>query len=275
MKTVLIFAKRDPAAKKAAEKLKDWLRSKKIGVMDATDTDGTLTAAEVKDITMAVIIGGDGTFLTLVRRLERKDAFPIMGVNLGTLGFITEIAKEDMISSVEAALDGSFEEATRKLMEVELWRGQKLVESGTVFNDAVLNKDARTSMLKFKVRVGDEFLSDVRADGYIVSTPTGSTAYSLSVGGPLVHPGVDAIILVPLCAHSLSARPVILPRDLEIEIQLEKFEGAAYLVYDGQVNHAIQPGDTIRLRTAKGRLRLFRASKQNWYATLRSKLQMA
>lgn len=275
MKTVLIFAKRDPAAKKAAEKLKDWLRSKKIGVMDATDTDGTLTAAEVKDITMAVIIGGDGTFLTLVRRLERKDAFPIMGVNLGTLGFITEIAKEDMIPSVEAALDGSFEEATRKLMEVELWRGQKLVESGTVFNDAVLNKDARTSMLKFKVRVGDEFLSDVRADGYIVSTPTGSTAYSLSVGGPLVHPGVDAIILVPLCAHSLSARPVILPRDLEIEIQLEKFEGAAYLVYDGQVNHAIQPGDTIRLRTAKGRLRLFRASKQNWYATLRSKLQMA
>lgn len=275
MKTVLIFAKREPAAKDAADKLKVWLKSKKIDCLDATDTDGPLDASNVKGVSMAVIIGGDGTFLTLVRRLVDKDAFPIMGVNLGTLGFITEIAKEEMLASMEAALEGRFKEERRKLMEVELLRGGKRIELGTVFNDAVLNKDARTSMLRFKVRVGEEFLSEVRADGYIVATPTGSTAYNLSAGGPLVHPGVDAVILVPLCAHSLSARPVILPRDLEIEIQLEKFEGAAYLVYDGQVNLEIRPGDTIRLRTAKGTLRLFKASKQNWYATLRSKLQMA
>lgn len=272
---VLIFCKgRKPAAKEAVGTLKDWLKKKAVDVVDVSDGEERLEESAAKGVSLGVVIGGDGTFLTLVRRLEKKDQFPIMGVNLGTLGFITEINKEEMIQAVADALEKKFQEERRPLLQVDVWRGKKCVESAVVFNDAVMTKDAQTTMLKFDVFVGGELLSYVRADGYIISTPTGSTAYSLSAGGPLVHPEVPGIVLVPICSHALSTRPTLVPQKTAIEIVTREFAGAVYLVYDGQVSFELKAGDQIKVRLSESSLRLIRSPEQKWSETIRTKLKM-
>jgi NAD+ kinase len=275
-KSVLVFAKRGKAAaREASSKLADWLDDRGIETLDLTDHDGKLSAQDLKKVMVGVVIGGDGTFLTLVRRLEKKDQFPLMGVNLGSLGFITEFGRDEMIPAMESFLAGKAEEQPRRLLHVDLWRKGKCIESGIVFNDAAVTKDARTTMLKFDVLVDGEHLSYVRADGYLVSTPTGSTAYSLSAGGPLLHPAVNGTVLVPICSHSLSSRPIVIPCDLEVEIVPKEFDGGVYLVYDGQINFQIERGDSIRIRSSQNCLRLIGSPTQKWSAALRSKLKMA
>jgi NAD+ kinase len=272
---VLICSRRaTPSAKKASEKLTAWLEKNGYAVIDVTDTDHKITRAEGKNVKLGVVIGGDGTFLTLVRRLEQKDQFPIMGVNLGSLGFITEIGKEEMLTAMAAVLDGKFTEEGRPLYQVELWREDKCIESGTVFNDAVITKDPKVSLLKFEVSVGGEFISQVRADGYVVASPTGSTGYALSAGGPLMHPDLRSMLLIPLCSHSLSARPIVVPGEKTVEILLREFRGAAYLVFDGQIDLEIKPHDRVKVTKSDTLLRLVRSPGQKWFQTLRSKLHM-
>ncbi len=274
-KAVLLFSKRGNAAAQAANRqLCDWLTHHGYAVIDATGSDGVITESEVRNVCLGVIVGGDGTFLTLVRRLEKKEIFPIMGVNLGSLGFITDISREEMIPSVEDALAGKYPIDARRLLQVEICRDDVCRISGLVFNDAVITKDAHTTMLKFDVSIGNEFLSYVRADGYIVATPTGSTAYGLSAGGPLLHPGVNGLILIPICSHSLSARPVVIPQEIPVQITPREFRGQAYLVLDGQINHEIQQSDTIKIRLSRHSLRLVRSPRQNWSQTLRMKMDM-
>jgi NAD+ kinase len=274
-KTVLLFCKRHNKAKEAGKKLAAWLTKKGYTTLDVTDTDDRIEQAAVRDVVLGVIIGGDGTFLTLVRRLDNKSAFPLLGINLGTLGFITETSPDEMIPAVEEALAGKCLEEPRRLLQVEICRKDLCRVSGLVFNDVVVTKDARTPMLKFDVHVGDQFLSYVRADGYIVATPTGSTAYALSTGGPLLHPGVNGLVMVPICSHSLSARPVIIPQEMEIRITPKEFKGAVYLVLDGQINHEIDEKDYVRIRTSKSYLKLVRSPARHWSETIRSKLDMA
>ncbi|MBY0369929.1 NAD(+)/NADH kinase, partial [bacterium] len=209
---VLLFSKRGASkATAASQKLSQWLQKQGYETIDVTQGEEPIEAAAVQGTALGVVIGGDGTFLTLVRRLQNKSQFPLLGINLGSLGFITETSPDEMIPAVESALAGKCEEESRRLLQVEICQGDVCRVSGLVFNDVVVSKDARTAMLKFDVHVGDEFLSYVRADGYVVATPTGSTAYSLSAGGPLLHPEVSGLVLVPLLSHSLSARPVITP----------------------------------------------------------------
>jgi NAD+ kinase len=275
MKSVLIFTKKKQAAAiEAGQRLKTWLQKNGYKALDVTERKGKIPASVTKNVVLGVVIGGDGTFLTLVRRLEAKSAFPLLGVNLGSLGFITEFDREDLISIVEEVLKGKHTEVERPLLRVELLRGGKKKADGIVFNDAVLAKDPKTTMIKFDVSVQGEFLSFVRADGYIVSTATGSTAYALSVGGPLIHPDLDAIVLVPICAHALSARPVVVPGKMGVEIAIKDLKGGAYLVYDGQINFEIQEGDRIRINADKNSLRLVKAVRQKWPEALRTKLNM-
>lgn len=274
-KTVLLFCKRHKRAREACKKLTDWLSKKGYTTLDVTDSDDKISEAAVRDVQLGVVIGGDGTFLTLVRRLENKALFPLLGINLGTLGFITETSPDEMLSAVEEALQGKCVEEPRRLLRVEICRKDLCRVSGFVFNDVVVTKDARTPMLKFDVHVGEQFLSYVRADGYIVATPTGSTAYALSVGGPLLHPGVNGLVLVPICSHSLSARPVIIPQEMEIRITPKEFKGAVYLVLDGQINHEIDEKDYVRIRTSESYLKLVRSPARHWSETIRSKLDMA
>jgi NAD+ kinase len=274
-KAVVVFAmKSKPESLEAKRALMEWLKGLTIPVIDASDSEGRITEASMADVRFGVVIGGDGTFLTLIRRLEKKDQFPLVGVNLGSLGFIMDIGRDEMIPAIKKILDGKATEVLRRLLQVELWRQEKCLESGIVCNDAVITKDARTTMLKFDVLVNGELLSYVRADGYIVATPTGSTAYSLSVGGPLLHPEVGGNVLVPICAHSLSARAVVIPQQMPLELVLRDFAGMVYMVYDGQISYEIKLGDCIKIKTADASLRLFRSPEQKWAEALRLKLKM-
>lgn len=273
---VLLYAKRDaPEAKSRLAEVSAWLKKQKVDVIDATKTEAPLKAKALAGVVLAVVFGGDGTFLRLVRRLEKKDQFPVLGVNLGTVGFITDVQPENAVAAVADALAGKYPESPRPLLLVELFRGKKRAAQGYVFNDAVLTKDAKTSMLKFEVKVGNETLSHVRADGYIVSTATGSTAYSLSASGPLMFPDVPANVLVAICSHALSSRPMVVSDSVPIEIRPTQFDGAVYLVFDGQINHEIQPGDHIRITRSPAALRLVRSPALSWVRALRTKLDMA
>jgi NAD+ kinase len=276
VRKVLLYAKRDaPEAKRRLEEVAAWLKKQQVRVVDVTRTEGVLDARTLAGVVLAVVFGGDGTFLRLVRRLERKDKFPVLGINLGTVGFITDVAPEHAVAAVADALAGKYPESPRPLLQVELFRGKKCAAMGFVFNDAVLAKDARTSMLMFDVIVGDETLSRVRADGYIVATATGSTAYSLSASGPLMFPDVPANVLVPICPHALSSRPMVVSDSVPIEIRPTQFDGSVYLVFDGQISHEIRTGDRIRITRSPAALRLVRSPALSWVRALRTKLDMA
>ncbi len=274
-KVLLFVLQRSEKAVRAGKELSAWLKGHSYEVLDCTDTDGPIAATEVTGVILGVVIGGDGTFLRLVRQLEKKDGFPILGVNLGSLGFITETAPDEMISAVEEALSGKAIEHRRMLLDISLLRKGKKVESAVVFNDAVVTKEARTTMLKFDVSTGGELLSEVGADGYIVSTPTGSTAYGLSAGGPIIHPELKAILLVPICSHALSARSIVVPANHPVEIDLAADSDSGFLVCDGQISFDIQGGDRIVAAESGTVLRLVGSTRKKWSEALRSKLNMA
>lgn len=272
---VLICAKpKDPKAEQASQGMKDWLKARGHTSLDVSAQDSPLTEAVLKGLKLGVVFGGDGTLLTLVRRLERKDLLPLIGVNLGTLGFITQFGPQDVYAAVEQCLAGTHSEELRPLVQVELMRERKCLESGLVFNDAVVNKDARSSMVELEVRIDGDLLSRTRADGYIVATPTGSTGYSLSAGGALLHPACKAMILLPLGAHSLTSRSVVIPQNMSVEILVTQVSGPVYLVCDGQAYSDLQVGDRICVQVADTHLRMVRSPEQAWPEVLRAKLGM-
>lgn len=274
-KVLLFVLQRSEKAVRAGRELSAWLKAHSYEVSDVSDTEGSIPASATAGVSLGVVIGGDGTFLRLVRQLDKKDGFPILGVNLGSLGFITETAPSEMIFSVEEALSGKSIEHKRMLLDIALFRDGKKVESAVVFNDAVVTKEARTTMLKFDVRTGGELLSEVGADGYIVSTPTGSTAYGLSAGGPIIHPELKAILLVPICSHALSARPIVVPARHPVEIDLTADSDKGFLVCDGQISFDIRGGDRIVAAESSTELRLVGSTRKKWSEALRSKLNMA
>ncbi len=273
--TILICVKQlDKEAELAKKELINWAESKKISVWDVTSSDEKLSDKKAKDIILGIAIGGDGTFLTLVRKLSNKELFPLIGVNLGSLGFITEVDRAEMLKVIEQALKGKLKEEKRPVLEVEVYRKKKKVTSGCIFNDAVITKNIDTTMLRFDVSVGGDFLHHVRADGYIVSTPTGSTAYALSAGGPMIHPEVSALELVPICSHSLSSRPILVPLLSKIMIEMKEPRGKASLVYDGQFSFDLEQGDVLKIFHHEKWLRLLHAPQQKWSEALRKKLGM-
>jgi NAD+ kinase len=274
--SVLIFSRaHNTEAEKVAKEFMQWLDKKKISYKDYTHVEGMISTSEIKKHLFGIVFGGDGTFLTLVRKIEKKDSLPILGVNLGSLGFITEIEKSEMFAVVESILKNKFKEEKRPLLDIQLCRKNKCVQAGSVFNDAVITKDAKATMLKFELRVDDLKLSDVRADGFIVATPTGSTGYNLSAGGPLTHPQVSAIVLTAICSHALSARPIVVSDTAHIELELKDFTGLAYLVFDGQINYEIKPKDIIKIGLSKSYLRLIQSPRKRWAEIIRSKLSMS
>ena len=273
--TILVCVKKQHKEADLAKKsLMEWAKKSKISVVELTSGDESVFKDKNKKIDLGIAIGGDGTFLSMVRAIPNKDDFPLMGVNLGSLGFITEFSPEEMITVVEQAISGKLKEDKRPILDVEVFRKGKKTSFGYVFNDAVISKSLRTTMLRFDVSVGGDFLNHVRADGYIVSTPTGSTAYALSSGGPMVHPDVPTLELVPICSHSLSSRPILVPLSSEIVIEMKEPRGKASLVYDGQISFDLEQGDVVKIAHNKKFLRLLHAPTQKWSEALRQKLGM-
>ena len=265
----------DPVAAKAAKELESALKSQGIEAIQVADNANEIPATILRSCRLAVVIGGDGTFLSLVRRMEQKNITPVMGVNLGSLGFITDTSREQMVAAVMAALAGHFKAEKKPLLTIELKHPNGKTDVATVFNDVCLSKGAGTALLKFEILLDGELLSHVKADGYLVATPTGSTAYSLSAGGPLLHPQLEGLVLIPICAHSLSARPIVIPLHQRVEIKTIELKETAYLVCDGQVSFEVRDGDELLVQVSQQHLQLLRPPQSGWSEALRSKLKMA
>jgi NAD+ kinase len=220
---------------------------------------------------LVVVLGGDGTLLSAARVTAVIDV-PVLAVNLGSLGFLTEVPIESLYPMLDAIAEGRAPIEHRSLMECQLLRGETVRGSYMVFNDAVVNKTALARLNTYDVYIDKVFVSSYRADGLIVATPTGSTAYSLSAGGPVLMPTVKAFVITPVAPHSLTHRPLVVPDSVEIEILLRSEEEVAYLSLDGQPGLDLSDGDRVRCRRSEHQVNLFRTGS-DFFQVLRSKLK--
>ena len=221
---------------------------------------------------LLIVLGGDGTLLSAARlAAERK--VPILAVNLGGLGFLTTVAQDEIYSILEEIFADRHRISERVMLEAEVVRGGAVVRRQIALNDAVLNKAALARIMDLELRVDGEYVTTYKADGLIMSTPTGSTAYSLAAGGPIVYPIVEAFVITPICPHTLTNRPLVIPDSATVEIDFKAEDGTVFLTLDGQIGIELVQGDHVRVRKAAERLHLVRPAKKTYYQILRSKLK--
>ncbi|MCL1077932.1 NAD(+) kinase [Parashewanella spongiae] len=257
-----------------------WLREEGLDVVIeervAKDIDTTATPVSLLELgrqcDLAIVVGGDGNMLGAARVLSRFD-IGVIGVNRGNLGFLTDLDPENFESCLSKVLEGDFETEHRFLLEAEVHRHGKLKSSNTAVNETVLHPGKIAHMIEFEVYIDDKFMYSQRADGMIVSTPTGSTAYSLSAGGAILTPNLDALILVPMFPHTLSCRPIVVDANSTIKLLVSPDNGDNLEVScDGHVHLAVLPGDEIIIRRSTDRLRLIHPDGHNYFHVLRNKL---
>ncbi|MCU7915180.1 MAG: NAD(+) kinase [Candidatus Thiodiazotropha sp. (ex Gloverina cf. vestifex)] len=221
---------------------------------------------------LVIVVGGDGTLLHAARVLAKQNTL-LLGINLGRLGFLVDITPDRMESYLDSILDGRYEQETRFLLEVSMGDESSTKQEALAFNDVVLHKWNIARMIEFQTYVDGQLVNDQRSDGLIVSTPTGSTAYALSGGGPLLHPSLNAIVMVPICPHTLSNRPIVIDGDSEIEIRLDKAHAEdVQITCDGQSTLPVMQGEVIRIRKAEHHVRLIHPEGYDYYSILRAKL---
>jgi len=283
IKTLGIIAKnKDKAVIETVKTLYDFLIKKSYLVMldQSTedlfiDANATITDRNTlgKNCDMAIVVGGDGTFLSAVRSLVEFD-IPIMGINLGRLGFLVDISPDDIQLHLEQILAGNFVEEQRILLQSQVIRDGHVISEADALNDVVVHIRDVARMIEFKTYINEQFVNHQRADGLVVSTPTGSTAYSLSSGGPLLHANLDAIVLVPICPHTLSNRPLVVNADSNVEIIIgDSKQSTAQVTYDGQTAFDVKPGDKISIQRKQKKVRLVHPSNYDYYEILRAKLR--
>ena len=233
---------------------------------------GALTPAELgAQCDLAVVVGGDGTMLGIARELARHD-IPLIGINQGRLGFITDIPVGQYREVLAPMLAGEHEEEHRSMLEGDVWRDGARIFEGLSMNDVVVSRGATASMVELKIDIGDEFVANLRADGLIVASPTGSTAYALSAGGPILHPALGGWVLVPIASHTLSNRPIVLPDAGEIRIEIVAGRDAS-ANFDMQSLASLLHGDQVRVRRSEFKVRFLHPRGWSYYATLRRKLR--
>jgi len=220
---------------------------------------------------LAVVVGGDGTMLGIARELSRKNV-PLVGINQGRLGFITDIPIGQYREALTSMVGGDFEEERRSMLTGEVWRDNERIFEGLSVNDVVVSRGAMASMVELRVDIGDEFVANIRCDGLIVASPTGSTAYSLSAGGPILHPGLAGWVVVPIASHTLSNRPIVLPDAGEVRITIVAGRDAS-ANFDMQGLASLLHGDQIRVRRSAHQVRFMHPTGWSYYATLRRKLR--
>jgi NAD+ kinase len=222
---------------------------------------------------IAVVVGGDGTMLGIARRLARHDT-PLVGINQGRLGFITDIALGDFEGALGAILSGAYAEEKRTMLEGEVERDGRTIFDGLALNDVIVSRGASAGMVELRIEIDGEFVAQLRADGLIIGSPTGSTAYALSAGGPIMHPGIAGWAMVPIAPHDLSNRPIVVPDSGEIAIAIVAGRDAS-VNFDMQSLTSLAHGDRIRVRRSAHRVRFLHPRGWSYYATLRGKLHWA
>ncbi|HET7792134.1 MAG TPA: NAD kinase [Rhizobacter sp.] len=223
-----------------------------------------------KNCDMAVVVGGDGTMLGFARQLARYN-LPMVGINQGRLGFITDVPIGQFAEALAPIIAGDYEEERRTMLEGNVLRDDQKIFDGFALNDVVVSRNATASMIEVKVDIGPEFVANLRADGVIIASPTGSTAYALSAGGPILHPGIGGWLLVPIAPHDLSNRPIVLPDNLDITLEVVTGRDAS-VNFDMQSLASLLPGDRIVIRRSGHQVRFLHPRGWSYYATLRRKL---
>ncbi len=244
------------------------------GTADNTGLAGyaALSNAEIgAQCDLAVVVGGDGTMLGIAREMARHN-IPLVGINQGRLGFITDIPVGQFREALAPMIAGDYEEEHRSMLEGGVWRDGERIFDGLSMNDVVVSRGATASMVELKIDIGDEFVANLRADGLIVASPTGSTAYALSAGGPILHPGIAGWVLVPIASHTLSNRPIVLPDAGEIRIEIVAGRDAS-ANFDMQSLASLLHGDQVRVRRSAYKVRFLHPRGWSYYATLRRKLR--
>lgn len=279
MKKIGLVIKNDDRAAAEAEKLRSWLEERNLVVYvdephfveNESNFIERTPLAELEDLDLVVVLGGDGTLLYAARTWGVKGV-PLLGVNMGGLGFLTEISLESLNPTLEKVLVGDYSAESRMMLTVTVQRGNKVVALQNVLNDAVINKGALARILNLDVSIDRKGLTSYRADGLIISTPTGSTAYNLAAGGPIIYPTHETIILTPICPFTLSNRPLILPTNVTIEITMGSQDSDVLLTADGQISFPLEPGDTIRVERSKLGITLIKNPYKDYFEILRTKL---
>ena len=268
------------AARDTLLELEAWLRDRGLDAVWSVEAaklfpSGSRTALERDELArqsdLAVVLGGDGTLLAMAKAIaESGHDIPILAVNFGSLGFLTEITRPELQQSLDAVLAG------RSMFDQRMMLcAQAPNESHMALNDVVFSRTALSRMIELSVSVGDQFVSAVRADGLIVATPTGSTAYNLAAGGPIVHPAMDALVLTPIAPHTLTNRPIVIPAEREVRVTSTSSNAGeeVYVTMDGQTGFGLQQGDELTITRAERPLRLVRSSTRSYFEVLRQKLK--
>jgi NAD+ kinase len=262
-----------------------WLVDRRVQAVFETATaalmppsDSRLVAdkeALATDTDMVLVLGGDGTLLSMADRIgESGSHIPILGVNFGSLGFLTEVTLEELYPSLESAVSGSARVEERLMLQTTIARGGASFAQHVALNDVVITKTARSRMIDLSVSVGDEFVTRVKADGLIIATPTGSTAYNMSAGGPIMQPNVAAIVLTPIAPHTLTNRPLVIPGTSVVDVQPNMEDrDEVFLTLDGQTGFQLEAVDHITVRAAGSTLRLVRPTTRSYFEVLRTKLK--
>jgi NAD+ kinase len=277
----LIAKTGDPRVNETMERLVSYLGARRLRwtLQDRCPPLAAPEGTEAKDLAamggicdLAIVVGGDGTLLSAARVLVDHDV-RILGINLGRLGFLTDILPDELEESLDAVLAGEFIEEERFLLDAHIYRGEQDILHGTALNDVIIHKWQIARLVEFDTYINGVFVHHQRSDGMVIATPTGSTAYALSGGGPILHPQLDAIVLVPICPHTLSHRPVVVNSSSVVEVRLRrKQQTSAQLTCDGQTTLDLDGGDRVVVRRKEKAIRLIHPPGHDHYAVLRSKL---
>ncbi|HYV24325.1 MAG TPA: NAD(+)/NADH kinase [Pyrinomonadaceae bacterium] len=225
-----------------------------------------------KQVDLMLVLGGDGTMIATARMVSDTEV-PVMGVNYGGLGYLAEFPLEDLFPALAGVLEGKYRIQHRLMLSVELWRGEELVTRNRVLNDVVVNKSALARIIEIEAYLNQQFVNLFRADGLIVATPTGSTAYNLSAAGPIIYPSMNAIVITPICPFTLSNRPIVVPDDSVIEVRLVTEKEDVALTLDGQVGFELQAADRVVIRKSNTAFNLVQPLNRNYFDVLRNKLK--
>ena len=278
-KKIGVFCKpKAPSATDILGRLIPWLRKQNYHIFLDTGTAAIInetSSYEKREISqqadLLIVLGGDGTLLSVARAAHPHN-IPILAVNLGSLGFLAEISIDELYPTLENILAGKFEIENRMLLNACIWRNREKVEDHNVLNDVVINKGAVARVISLQVLVNGQYMTSYRADGLIIATPTGSTAYSLSAGGPIIHPSMHTLVLSPICPFTLTNRSILIPDQSIIQVKLAAEYDDVRVTLDGQEGYDMRAGDILKIKKTKTSLQLIRGPNKNYYQILRDKL---
>ncbi len=279
MKKIGLFCKpKAPSAANTLSKLIHWLRKLNCQVfldtatatiINESSSHSKATISEIADL--LIVLGGDGTLLSVARATHPHNV-PILAVNLGSLGFLAEISLDELYPTLENILNEKFKIESRMLLNAYIWRNGKKVEDYNVLNDIVINKGVVARVINLQVLVDGQYMTSYRADGLIIATPTGSTAYSLSAGGPIIHPSMQTLVLSPICPFTLTNRSILIPDQSIIQVKLDAEYNDVRVTLDGQESYKMKAGDILEIQKTKTTLQLIKGPNKNYYKILRKKL---